>query len=349
MNNKIESVLFRVYRGDNSIDVRTCKCHAHYHIGRDIADFGAPMGFEASKGERNLKQWAKFLGKLAQKCGEGIFVTQTAERAAEFMLLEMAHFLIVAYVPRPTDGAPLRTSQSFPVNGIFFTRKTPHLIYDLETRTAKSYTKKQVVTEEDDDCPEPVHDKLLSTQVKEVLSDFHGDSGKIRIWKEARLPLDDTGTAKHFIRAYHQYDRFGSFFDWVELFNEHAKEGDTLYFPALILLMYCTQNGRRYCVVWKAKHPTEELRLWETHISARWMMEVLPDGSPKLDISPIENIKRCIKVHKHWTNRKGTQLPSQMMPNYVLDEAYERPDWVLNCLDKERWKIIRKSRGRRGR
>ena len=48
-----------IYRGDNSVDCSTGKIHSHLHLASDIAEFGEPMNWEASKGERGLKVWAK--------------------------------------------------------------------------------------------------------------------------------------------------------------------------------------------------------------------------------------------------------------------------------------------------
>jgi hypothetical protein len=51
-----------VYQGDNTVDCDTCKIHAHLHVPKDIIKFGNPMNWDAGKGERGLKVWAKLCG-----------------------------------------------------------------------------------------------------------------------------------------------------------------------------------------------------------------------------------------------------------------------------------------------
>jgi hypothetical protein len=48
-----------IYRGDDSVDCDTCKIHSHLHLAADIKEYGHPMNWEAGKGERGLKVWAK--------------------------------------------------------------------------------------------------------------------------------------------------------------------------------------------------------------------------------------------------------------------------------------------------
>jgi hypothetical protein len=38
------------------------------------------MGYDAGTGERNLKRWDKGVSKTARKCGQAMFMEQTASR-----------------------------------------------------------------------------------------------------------------------------------------------------------------------------------------------------------------------------------------------------------------------------
>ena len=110
-----------------------------------------------------------------------------------------------------------------------------------------------------------------------------------------------------------------------------------------MLLLYQTGNEQNLALVWKAKAPTDAERRLETHLSARWKMDLLPSGLPRLVTMPTEDIERCILVHEHWKCPIESQLPSTRVrpgseiPKYFIDEAYDRSSWVLNFLDRGRW------------
>jgi hypothetical protein len=87
LDNLLSGVFSCIYCGDDSVDVQTCKCHAHLHLTWAIKYFGAPMGFDAAKGERNLKFWAKEITKTARKCKQAIFIEQTSHRVADHLAL----------------------------------------------------------------------------------------------------------------------------------------------------------------------------------------------------------------------------------------------------------------------
>jgi hypothetical protein len=55
-----------VYCGDDTVDCETPKIHAHLHLAGAIMDFGHPMNWDAGKGERGLKDWAKVVSSTAQ-------------------------------------------------------------------------------------------------------------------------------------------------------------------------------------------------------------------------------------------------------------------------------------------
>ena len=83
-----------LYCGDQSANFKTCKVHAHSHLARDIREYGSSMNYDASKGERGLKKWAKGVSKKARKCGKLTFLQQTAERVCDILLLDKVKGLI---------------------------------------------------------------------------------------------------------------------------------------------------------------------------------------------------------------------------------------------------------------
>ena len=322
-------ILKRIYRGDTGIDVSTCKCHAHFHLTDDIMYFGAPIGYDAGKGERNLKWWAKRISKTARKCGQAVFLEQTSRRVMDSLILQRAKEMITI----KESSKPNTSGVSSELSSWQYTRKLPHAIYLLDTGTAKLNECK--VYKEGDVM------KLFPEQVRDVLKDTHGVSGEIRVWKEVLLTLED-GQGHQRIRAFHDFDAYGSFFDWV-----HVRLPNGSYLPAKMLLLYevvSEGNEPKHCaLVWIASPATDSERRHETNISARWKMKLLPSGLPNIVSVSTDCIERCILVYPHWKCKDGYHLPTTALnpgsdtSMFVIDESYERYSWLLNFLDDDRW------------
>ena len=128
----LSGIYSRIYRGDNSVDVRTCKCHAaHFHsLTWAIKYFGSPMGYDAAKGERNLKFWAEEMSKTARKCGQAIFMEQTSKRVTDHLVLQQANNIILAdaMMKKVTNDVSVAQEDSPPWA---YTRKKAHLIYNM--------------------------------------------------------------------------------------------------------------------------------------------------------------------------------------------------------------------------
>jgi hypothetical protein len=172
-----------------------------------------------------------------------------------------------------------------------------------------------------------------------VLHALHGDVGIVCIWKEIRVTLVGCGGGYHYVRAFHDFDSSGHFFDWVHLVDGNH---ETSYRPAKVLLLYCFQE-QHYALVWKAKAATDAETRLETNLSARWKMDLQANGLPLLVSVPIDDIEKCILVFEHWRCRNGNHLPTtEFGPGadtsmFVIDEAYDRYSWALNFLEDERW------------
>lgn len=341
----MQFVFNNIYRGDQGVDVLTCKCHAHFHLTADIQYFGAPMGFDASKGERNLKWWAKSLSKTARKCGQATFIQQTAQRLSDYLLLQRAYALLQSEfdamepsknprepIPTPTDDEIDLGSEAENRTQFNFTRTSPHLHFNPRT---------QVVTSNGNICSD--HTKTyLSVPVKQYLSFNHRHCEGIDIWKEIRLVLPDS-QGKQSVRAYHHYDVFGSFFDWVHLSHPSRDPKDEdKYIVAKVLLLYrLSDSNETMALVWQGTPVTEADTKWETNISARWKMQV--DRVSKLPILlhvPMSRIERCIKVHQHWKDSQTTPIPSpesnvdfnMSRTGFFVDELYFPYQWPLHFI-----------------
>jgi len=324
LNDLLNNLYDRIYRGDNGVDVGTCKCHAHFHLTSTIKAFGDPLGCDAGLGERNLKRWAKGVSKTARKCGQAMFMGQTASRVTERLVLARGRLLI----EETTGGSKNAPSGSnLPIGSWKYTRKSPHVLYDLQTGTAL-LNQCKVHTENDLSV-------LITDQMKGVLKDNHGHAGTIRIWKEIKIVLDD-GLGEHHVRAFHDFDIHGSFFDWVHV---HENENPDKYCPAKVLLLYQTEHGEDFALVWKARPPTDSERRHETNITARWKMWLMPNGIPKVESISTNDIESCVSVTAHWQSQSGNQChPVDDTSTFVIDESYERYAWALNFVDDDRWK-----------
>jgi hypothetical protein len=331
LDNLLSGIFSRIYRGDNSVDVQTCKCHAHFHLTWTIEYFGAPMGFDAAKGERNLKFWAKEISQTARKCGQAIFIAQTSQRVADHLVLQRMNSVMLAHVKLKTACSPVQGGgEDLPTWG--YTRKKHHMLYNMGDNDAEmvEYNKTKAV--------DPfVH---LTQSICTVLKDTHGPTGNVRIWKEIKLDFGkDQG--HNFVRAFFHFDSYGKFFDWVQVKLELGEDG---YTPAKVLLLYRTEGDEDRALVWMALQATATELRQETNISARWKMDLIAaTGLPNIVSISTDDITRSILVHEHWKCINQNHLPiTELQPwsntsMFVIDESYDRYSWCLNFVDKDRW------------
>ena len=328
----ISRILSSFYRGDNTFDVLTCKCHSHFHLIDDIMMYGPPMGYDAGKGERHLKTNAKEPSKTARKCGIKEFMDQTSKRVTDRIVLQRSlQFLPIV----PNDLISGISTKKKGTGGIKpnlsdniiweYTRKEPHLKYDLSTSGVEGGYQYPF--------------KLLTDHIRKILLRLHGSSGIISIWREIRLKLSNN-EGHQYIRAFYEYDKYGPYFDWVHVIGDN----DT-YKPAKVLLLYQTDDKCDRAIVWSAVSATTSNSNNETNISAIWQMDIeIDNGLPSLKSIPLSKIERCCMVHELWKNKNENQIPTTMYPKqsnrknpYVIQECYTRLAWALNLTDKSRW------------
>lgn len=354
INQWIPTVLDSIYRGDNSCDVKTCKCHAHYHLVDDIESFGAPMGFDAGQGERNLKGFAKNPSKTARKCGLRIFMEQTSHRILEDTLLECGLSRLPGNekLVRSRRGI-IEYNDDPPADVWKYTRKECHALYNTSTGR---------VLDEKLEFPE----RLLTSLVMSKLKAFHGNepNPSIKIWKEISIQIKGEGTQS--IRAFSEFDQYGPFFDYVQVApngkmptpeyeSSDEEEAESFYTPAKVMLLYQTHNGDDLALVWMAKDVSDGNSKKETHISATWTMEVCPDTwLPLFRSINMSQLIRCISVQEHWKNKINMHHPSSSKndlaarPLYSIVETYPRRAWSFNAINRNRWVVassIKKNKG----
>jgi hypothetical protein len=92
----------------------------------------------------------------------------------------------------------------------FYSRKEHHLMYNSITDMA--------LYNEHKGKRQPCDPLLLLTpQIRQVLKDTHGPTGEICIWKEIILNEHNGIRTQQLIRAFHDFDEHGKFFDWVHV------------------------------------------------------------------------------------------------------------------------------------
>jgi hypothetical protein len=170
------------------------------------------------------------------------------------------------------------------------------------------------------------------------------------IWKEILLNLG-IGEGEHRVRASHDFDIHGPFFDWVQLKKvpEHGQQRDQKsnendYRPSKVLLLYQIEE-EDFALVWQARTATPAERRRETNLSARWKMDLQKDGLPCVTSVPTALIERCIFVYEHWRCLNNSHLPSTSycdgLPRdtntFAIDEVYERFSWADNFLNDSQW------------
>ena len=292
------------------------------------------MGYDAAKGECNLKFWAKEISKTGCKCGQAVFIEQTSKRVSDHLILQRANNMILEDAKIKRAGNDEIPDAAGDLPSWTYTRKTAHMFYNIGDDRAEmiEYTGKK----------EPSPFALLTSSIRRVLKDLHGPTGIIHIWKEIKLCFG-RGQGHNYVRAFHDFDSYGKFFDWVHVAVEHGMEGGG-YRPAKVLLLYQTETDDNHALVWMAQEATNTELRKETNISARWKRNLIAEtGLPNILSISTQDIKKSIVAFEHWKYINNNHLPSTVrIPGsdnsmFVNDESYDRYSWCLNFVDPDRW------------
>lgn len=322
LNDLISDFKRCVYRGDDSVDCDTCKLHSHLHLAEDIENFGHPMNWEAGKGERGLKIWAKMAAHTAQKINVTSFTHQSALRIADASLLRKAIGLAST---APVVLVPLHQEAKTRV------RSKAHFVWDIQNKVMRSVSKRGK--------EEMVHTDILHAQVVKYLAQMESniERGRVEIWKDALLSID--GVPKR-VRACSTYDRFGEFYDWV---NVEWPADNSLY-PARILLIYLDSQGELSAILHGSEWTNSDEIRKNTKITERRTLEC-SKGMPVLRKIRLADIKDVVYVVEHSArcpSSFGLEGVSQNRQprKHKFDVVKPRYEWASEFLVDSQWDDI---------
>ena len=315
-----------VYRGDDSVDTDTCKIHCHLHILQNIIMFGDPMQYDAAKGERGLKDWAKLISQTAQKCGIDIFLCQTIQRVSTLQLMQRAQQLELWRKRREEkskEGTETHIEET-PVRSVM-NRKLPHFRYKTVTKVLFSIDRKG---------KETLATEKTGVVDKRILSKIERDHDALEdidIWGEIYLsgPTRDEG---QLLRGHPAFDRYGEMFDWVAVtFDTDDASDEGVVGPAKILAFFKDEDGVDRAVV----HATEvttgrETNAGNTMLIQNVRLEFTQSGHPGLRIIRVDQIDHGIMAFEH-ENFDGPLPPT-------INFSKDKSKFVVSCFtDRANW------------
>ena len=295
-----------VYRGDDSVDTDTCKIHCHLHILENILMFGDPMQYDAAKGERGLKDWAKQISQTAQKCGIDIFLFQTIHRVSTHQLMQRAQQLELWRKRREekskedTETASIEDTPVRPV----MNRKLPHFRYKTGPKVLYSVDRKGKETEATEKTG------LVDKRIISKIERDHDDLEDIDIWGEIYLTTP-TSEGGQLLRGHPTLDRYGEMFDWVAVtFDTTDPSNEGLVGPAKILAFYKDGDGVEHAVVHATNVTTgRETKAGNTLLIQNVRLEFNLRGHPALRTIRVDQIERGIIAFEH-KNFDGPPTPT---------------------------------------
>jgi hypothetical protein len=309
-----------IYRGDDSVDCDTCKIHSHLHLATDIQEYGHPMNWEAGKGERGLKTWAKMASATAQKVGLSVFMCQTAQRVADAALLSMV--LSHHQQTKDTKADKNRVPPELSI------RKRPHFLLNLVSGTTMNVP---IRGDENEIVKSPFNTKVVS-----FLKSVEGLANvePIEIWKDANIPIH--GGQKR-VRACSCYDSFGQFFDWVSV--QFDPQNDESCYPAKLLLIYRDRGGVMSGIVHGCAWRNNTEKRLSTPLASRWSLEFYPtSGFPMLRKIRLSEIVEVLYVIEHAGDdpkNMGLNVPdrNRVRGKYYVDVIEPRYIWAGKFLE----------------
>jgi hypothetical protein len=310
-----------VYRGDDSVDTDTCKIHCHLHILGNILNYGDPMQYDAAKGERGLKDWAKHISQTAQKCGIDIFLFQTIQRVSTYQLMQRAeqlelwrkHKLDKVLVDKepPVPETPIRQVMN---------RKEPHFRYKTGVKVLYSVDRKGVET------LATTKTGLVDHRILSKMERDHEDLEVLDIWGEIYL-ANSTSDTGQLLRGHPTFDRYGAMFDWVAVSFDTTDIGNEgLMGPAKILAFYKDGDGVERAVVHATNVTTgRETKAGNTLLIQNVRLEFNHRGLPALRTVRVDQIDRGIMAFEHET------INGPLPP--TINYANDRGKYVVSCFD----------------
>jgi hypothetical protein len=329
-----------IYRGDDTLDSKTPKMHAHLHMGANIPEYGWFMQYDAGMGERGLKDWAKKISKTAQKRGNAIFLHQTCARIYDAQVLAKAirvaklHFLPPPSVEShgeemeedissnesSTEGA--RTGHEVPRT--VMKRKNPHFRICNATGEVTSLNRKGRAIKNSLRMLDPL---IVTTLRKKVAH----DQEDIEVWTEVEATTAEGEKIRY--RADPCYDDKGYWYDWVMTrFNDMFGEVGTAI-PCKLLCFYKSFDGTdmalAHCCGWEANQGDG---IDDSNLIQHWKLEYTSTGKPiimGIELSAIDEGTLVIE-----NKRTHNGIPKQLNRKEVDEQTVLR----VTCR-KDHWPL----------
>jgi len=313
-----------VYRGDDGVDCETPKIHAHLHLAGDIIDFGHPMNWDAGKGERGLKDWAKMVSSTAQQQSLSEFTYQTASRISEYALLSR--------VQQRSCGS--RNLEKPTVNQIIHTqqfRKLPHFWIDTFSGEVTSIDRRNGKQTKFSPNRELIHRRVflfLKRCERRVTTTVH-------IWNDGQIEID--GNMKR-IRASSCFDNRGQFYDWVYI--QVDQDDERTCYPAKLLLLFEDKDQVMCAIVQGCEWQNNEEKGHNTPLSTRWSLEFSADGSPTLRKISLKNVVEVLYTVEHQNGdiKNGLGFNTdhcRLRGRCCVDVVEPRYMWANNLTEKD--------------
>lgn len=290
--NFLTKTLMIVYRGDDTIDVDTCKNHSRLHDLMSYKWIGSLMQSNTELGERGLKDWAKKISKTARKLGVDYFTFNTSLRIGEKMLFDSVRDLAVRLAAKnssisaeETEDQELTSEHDRPCYSIRKVSPFTFVKYDFDNVLCRDRFGK---CRKPDQTTGSIHRKVLEL---EAMQWFKPDQLTFDIFCEAKLPNGE------WIRCTPQYrSNQGPRYDWAMVsFPDDA--GGTMNYPAKILGLYKDLDDNLNAIIQSVEYKMRngrESTLGDSRLVTHYRLEFKDNGNPALRSVPFEDIKCCI-------------------------------------------------------
>jgi hypothetical protein len=290
------------YRGDNSVDTKTCKFHSHIHTVRNRREYGSLLQYDTGKGERHLKH-TKHLASTAQKRGQDVFTSQTGDRILDHFVLTRADRVLEKLYPSATEPP----TQGVAIFKGYALKGTPRFRLELGmTRCVHLNSKGKPAK----GGPKKTMDPFLLNWLKVRFSKEYANESLL-IWTDIVVPAQPNQDPNDpaFYRAHPHYDHQGSWYDWVMIKFQHGRTS-TRVVPGKLLAFYRRRDGKDYglahCCEWKNGDVGP---IADSLLCQHWKLEYDSTNKPILMEFELESIDEACLVVESGRDPKGPITP----------------------------------------
>jgi hypothetical protein len=310
------------YRGDNSVDTKTCKFHSHIHTVSNRLEYGSLLQYDTGKGERHLKH-TKGLAATAQKRGQEVFTEQTCDRILDHFVLRRAEKVMDVLFP---TSETIR-KENGPSSSSLLRGKARFLIQLSMGDSVQLNSKGKPAKGGIINAMDPFVVEWLKAQVSE-----HFHSGDLHIWTEMRNLRDPD---QNIYRAHPMYDHKGAWYDWAMInFEEKGKQRSV---PAKLLGFFRGVDEKEYavahCCSW---HNQQGGPIEDSLLCQHWCLEYCRNGRPQLTYFELEAIDQgCLIIEKGRDPKKGlldigtNKVSAEQQKETVIRIVARKDEWPI--------------------